>query len=81
MSFTPENIAELDLLLLFDLSSSQAGLKIHKSATPAAKAAAHSLFTKGMITRDDGGYLTNLGLIAAEHAQGLFTVLTATVNE
>ena len=75
MACTPENIAEIDLLLLFDLSSSQAGIKIHKTAKPDAIAAAHSLFEKGMITQDDGGYLTNLGIAAAEHAQALFAIL------
>ena len=77
MSFTPENIAELDLLMLFDLSSSQAGIKIHKTAKPEAIAAAHSLFYKGFLTQEDGGYLTNLGIVAAEHAQALYTLLNA----
>jgi len=81
MSCTPENIAELDLLLLFDLSTSQVGLKIHKTAKPAAIAAAHRLFEKGFITQEDGGYLTDLGITAAEHAQLLFTVLNAPSRE
>ena len=75
MSFTPENIEELDLLLMFDLSTSQAGIKIHKTANPAAIAAAESLFNKGLLTQKDGGYLTNLGIVAAEHAQALYTLL------
>ena len=75
MSFTPENKAELDLLLLFDLSSSQSGLKIHRRADPATIAAAQSLFNKGLVTQKDGGYLTQLGHIAAEHAQSLFSLL------
>ena len=81
MTCTPENIAELDLLLLFDLSTSQAGIKIHHTAKPSAIAAAHSLFEKGLITQDDGGYLTSLGLAAAEHAQSLFMLLNAPVDE
>lgn len=81
MSCTPENIAELELLLLFDLSTSQAGIKIHKTAKPAAIAAAHRLFEKGFITQDDGGYLTNLGIDAAEHAQALFTLLDSSADE
>jgi uncharacterized protein (TIGR02647 family) len=80
MSYSQENIAELDLLLLFDLSTSQAGLKIHKTAEPSAIAAAHRLFERGFITQDDGGYLTNLGLTAAEHAQTLCSLLN-TNNE
>ena len=77
MTFTVENVAELDLLLLFDLSTSQAGIKIHKEAEPAVLAAAHSLFEKGLVTQADGGYLTTLGIAAAEHAQALFTILNA----
>lgn len=80
MSFSKENIAELDLLLLFDLSTSQAGIKIHKTAKPSAVEAAHRLFEKGFITQEDGGYLTSLGITAAEHAQSLFTELNAPCN-
>jgi len=80
MSFTQDMIAELDLLLLFDLANSQAGIKLHKSAEPAAIAAAQRLFEKGFISQEDGGYLTNLGFVAAEHAQALFTSLNASVS-
>lgn len=81
MSYTPENIAEVELLMLFDLSTSQAGIKIHKEAKPSVIAAAQSLFGKGFITQEDGGYLTNLGQVAAEHAQTLFTLLNTPANE
>jgi uncharacterized protein (TIGR02647 family) len=77
MSFTQDMIAELDLLLLFDLTTSQAGIKLHKNAAPEAIAAARRLFEKGFIDQEDGGYLTNLGIGAAEHAQALFTCLNA----
>ena len=81
MSCTPENIAEIDLLLLFDLSSSQAGIKIHKTAKSSAIAAAQRLYEKGFITQEDGGYLTNLGIEAAEHAETLLTLLNAPVSK
>lgn len=81
MSWSSENIAELELLMLFDLSSSQAGIKIHKAANPAAIAAAHRLHEKGFITQDDGGYLTSLGIQAAEHAQALHTLVNAPATE
>ncbi|MBL1433265.1 MAG: TIGR02647 family protein [Gammaproteobacteria bacterium] len=81
MSFTSENVAELDLLLLFDLSTLQAGIKVHKTATPSAAAAALGLFEKGFITQEDGGYLTSLGITAAEHAQSLFAELNAPCHE
>ena len=77
MSYTPDNLAELDVLMLFDLSNNQEGIKIHKTAEPSLIAAGHSLFEKGFITQTDGGYLTHLGHEAAEHAQSLFTMLNA----
>lgn len=81
MSYTAENTAEIDLLLLFDLSTSQVGIKIHADAEPSAIAAAHRLFKKGLIDQDDGGYLTNRGLVAAEHAQALLALLNLSVSE
>jgi uncharacterized protein (TIGR02647 family) len=75
MSYSPENLAELDVLMLFDLSNSLEGIKIHKTANPAAIAAAQRLFEGGFLTQVDGGYLTPLGREAAEHAQSLFTML------
>jgi uncharacterized protein (TIGR02647 family) len=34
MSFTPELVAELEVLALFDLESTLEGLKIHQHAAP-----------------------------------------------
>ena len=76
MSYTPELVAELEILALFNLGNTLEGLKIHQTAAPQAIAATHRLFEKGLITQTDGGYLTSLGLEAAEHAQGLLTILT-----
>lgn len=75
MSFTSELIAELEILTLFNLGNTQEGLKVHHVAAPAAIAAAKRLFDKGLTTQVDGGYLTSLGLEAAEHAQSLVTIL------
>ena len=75
MSFSSENIAELNLLLAFDLSTTRAGIKIHTSAEPATKDAARSLFDKGFTSQIDGGYLTSSGITAAEHVQSLFMSL------
>ncbi|KIH81020.1 TIGR02647 family protein [Pseudomonas batumici] len=75
MSYTPELVAELEILALFNLDNSQEGLKIHQTAAPKAIAAAQRLFEKELITQPDGGYLTSLGRDAAEHAQGLLTIL------
>ena len=75
MSLTPELVAELEILALFNLGNTQEGLKVHHVAAPTAIAAAKRLFEKGLTTQVDGGYLTSLGLEAAEHAQSLLTIL------
>jgi uncharacterized protein (TIGR02647 family) len=75
MTLSSENIAELNLLLAFDLSTTRAGIKIHKTADSAAQDAARSLFDKGFISQIDGGYLTTSGITAAEYVQSLFVSL------
>ena len=77
MSYTQENIEELEVLMLFDLTTSQEGIKIHKTAEAAKISAAQRLHDKGFITLVDGGYLTSLGREAAEHTQFLCTMLNA----
>jgi uncharacterized protein (TIGR02647 family) len=81
MSFSLENIVELDVLMLFDLSTTLEGIKIHKTADPAVIAAAQRLFDGGFITQVDGGYLTPLGREAAEYTQSLYTMLNAHPGE
>ncbi len=78
MSYTPELVAELEILALFNLGNAREGLKVHHTATPEAIAAAGRLFDKGLITQADGGYLTSLGLESAQHAQSLLTILNVT---
>ena len=75
MSYSPEIVAELELLAMFNLANTQEGLKVHHTAKPNAIAAAQRLHEKELITLPDGGYLTSLGLEAAEHAQALLTIL------
>ena len=75
MSYTQENIEELEVLMLFDLTTSQEGIKIHKEAEASKISAAQRLHDKGFITQVDGGYLTSLGREAAEHTQFLYTML------
>ena len=48
---------------------------MHKTAEASAIAATQRLHTQGLITLNDGGYLTPLGVRAAEHAQALLTIL------
>ena len=55
MAFDTDQIAELDLLLLFPDTSHMQGLKIHRDADPAKIAAAQRLFDKGIISQVDGG--------------------------
>jgi uncharacterized protein (TIGR02647 family) len=69
--------ADVELLNLFELDSSQAGLKIHQDAAPSRKASAQRLFELKLTTQVDGGYLTPLGVNAAEHAQALVRILLA----
>ena len=76
MSYTPELVAELEILVLFPLDSTKEGLKVHQTAAPTAVAAAKRLHAKGLIDQPDGGYLTSHGRDAAEHAQTLLTNLT-----
>mgnify|MGYP001619919478 CR=1 FL=1 len=75
MSITPDLIEEMEILALFNLSTTEEGIKVHKSAEPTAIIATKRLHAKGLITQGDGGYLTSLGLGAAEHLQALLTVL------
>ncbi|KAE9649829.1 TIGR02647 family protein [Pseudomonas fluorescens] len=76
MSYTPELVAELEILVLFPLDSTKEGLKVHQTAAATAIAAAKRLHAKGLIDQPDGGYLTSLGRDAAEQAQTLLTILT-----
>ena len=43
----------------------------------------HNTFLQlsGFITQEDGGYLTNLGFVAVEHAQSLYALLNAPVSK
>lgn len=67
MILTSELRDEISLLLQFDISSAQAGLKVHSQASPESVAAAQRLFEKGLVDHVDGGYLTALGREAADH--------------
>ena len=81
MSYTPENLAELEVLMLFRSLSGLEGVKIHKTAEASVISAAQHLYENGFITQVDGGYLTPLGIQAAEHAHTLFTLLNSGGNE
>ena len=75
MTYCPDMIEELNILVRYNLHSTQEGLKVHSSASTKIIAATQRLFDKGLISQADGGYLTSLGITAAEHAQNLFQIL------
>lgn len=69
------DLAELKLLALFNLETMHEGIKVHHSAGDDAIAAMARLHAKGLVSEVDGGYLTDLGVTAAEHLQAVLTVL------
>lgn len=75
MKLTPELIAELELLTLFNPDNTQEGLRIHHDAAPQKIAAGQRLHAKGLISEADGGYLTSLGLDAVEQLRTVLTIL------
>ncbi|MCW8887537.1 MAG: TIGR02647 family protein [Gammaproteobacteria bacterium] len=76
MPFSPEQLDELAILALYNLTTTQEGIKVHShSAEQSAIDAAVRLHKRGFVTQEDGGYLTELGREAAEHAQSLLTLL------
>ncbi|CAI3791295.1 hypothetical protein GLGCALEP_00198 [Pseudomonas sp. MM221] len=77
MSFTPDLIAELEVLALFKHDSSQEGIKINSNAPATLVAAAQRLHEKGLTDQPDGGYLTSLGHDAVESVQLLQNILQA----
>lgn len=77
MKFNQDHIAELNLLLQFDLSSAATGIKVHNEAAEEVRNAVARLFSKGLCTQADGGYLTDEGIEVAEHAEKVLRVLSA----
>lgn len=75
MHYTEEQMAEMDILIRYNLQSTQQGIKVHSRANKEQIAAVQRLFDKGLVTAVDGGYLTDLGRKAAEHAQALLLML------
>jgi uncharacterized protein (TIGR02647 family) len=75
MRYHPALMDELNLLLHFDLDTTQQGIKVHHDASPGMVEAAERLYQKGLITQADGGYLTELGRETAEHAQLMLGLL------
>jgi len=69
--YSNEILEEIKLLNQFSLESTAIGIKVHsQQASEASVAAAARLFDKGLTDQIDGGYLTEQGIEAANHAQG-----------
>lgn len=75
MPYTQDIVDELNILVRYNLSTTQEGIKVHKVAAPEVIAATLRLYKKGLVTQEDGGYLTNLGHEAAEQAQTVLNLL------
>lgn len=77
MPYKQELVDEINMLVLFDVSNGQEGLKVHSSASDNSISATKRLFDKGLVSHKDGGYLTDLGVEAAGYAQSLLSILSA----
>ena len=75
MKYTAEHIADLNLLLQFDVSSAATGIKVHQEASQETQDAVKRLYEKNLCTQPDGGYLTDEGIEMAERADKLLRVL------
>ncbi len=75
MNFSRDQIAEIEILVRYNLETTQQGIKVHSTAGEEHVEAVQRLFEKGLVTQVDGGYLTDLGRSAAEHAQTLILML------
>jgi uncharacterized protein (TIGR02647 family) len=75
MPYTQDIVDEINILVRYNLSTTQEGIKVHKTAAPKIIAATKRLYDKGLVTQEDGGYLTSLGHEAAEQAQMVLNLL------
>ena len=75
MPYTKDLVDEINILVRYNLSTTQEGIKVHKTAAPEAIAATRRLYSKGLVTQEDCGYLTSLGHEAAEQAQAVLNLL------
>ncbi len=80
MPISPDLTEELNILARYKLTSTQEGIKVHNTAPPEIIAAIKRLHEKNLLSRDDGGYLTDLGIETAEHVQKALAILTSKTN-
>lgn len=77
MTIKQELIDEIEVLLRYNLDTTQEGIKVHHTARQGLIDASARLFKKGLVTQQDGGYLTDLGHEAAEHTQSALRLLSS----
>jgi uncharacterized protein (TIGR02647 family) len=77
MPLAADLIAEMQVLRMFDTSTSQSGLKVHSDAEPEIISATRRLHEKQLISQVDGGYLTPLGYECSVHLQQLLQILNS----
>lgn len=75
MQFSQDNLDELNILVRYKLTTTLEGIKVHTTAAPTTIEATRRLFHKGLVTLEDGGYLTTLGHEAAEHTHAILGLL------
>lgn len=75
MQFTQDNLDELNILVRYKLTTTLEGIKVHTTAAPVTIEATKRLYHKGLITLEDGGYLTALGHETAGHAHAILSLL------
>lgn len=76
LEYTQQLLDEIHVLNSFDLHSMQQGIKVHSDAGEGLLSACQRLYDKGLIDRNDGGYLTHRGVEAAKHAKILLDALS-----
>ena len=77
MSIKQSLIDEIEVLLRFNLDTTQEGIKVHHTARQGLIDATQHLFDKGFISQADGGYLTDLGHEAAKHLHLALDLITS----
>lgn len=77
MTIKQELVDEIELLLRYNLDTTQEGIKVHNSAREGLVSATKRLYKKGLVDSEDGGYLTDLGHEAAEHTQAALRILSS----
>lgn len=75
MPYTQDIVDELNILARYNLTTTLEGIKVHKTASPETIAATKRLYEKGLLSQEDGGYLTILGRETAEQAQAILDIL------